>query len=354
MSKIDFSRALMTNAIIHYVGNKGLGESIILNEEQLLFSDDFEKETLLRFLLAGFGKDQIFYQFRGAAEKQYEKVVVQAGAMFEDRGNFADYSRDLAKHLYNQSMHPKIFGGQFYVLYFKDVIVAGECVDCVGLFKNEKRITFLEVENDVEIHVRNGIDLKKLDKGCLIFNLDKANGYTVALFDNNAKGETAIYWSGDFLDTEIKKDDYYYTSQFLEALVCFDEEHLASGTNLSKEERRAILSKGINFVMNQEKVTPIQFAAEVFAGEKQHELVRDFRDFKKKFAEVRAVDLRDEFTVSDIAAKAFEKYAKGHVRLDHNFEIIIKGRHDYLEKGFDEAKGLKYYKLYYVNEDVKS
>ncbi|MCE3259354.1 MAG: nucleoid-associated protein [Bacteroidetes bacterium] len=39
------------------------------------------------------------------------------------------------------------------------------------------------------------------------------------------------------------------------------------------------------------------------------------------------------------------------VKLDKNFHIYIHGRHDYVENGYDEAKGLKYYKLFYTNEE---
>jgi len=41
---------------------------------------------------------------------------------------------------------------------------------------------------------------------------------------------------------------------------------------------------------------------------------------------------------------------KSVVKLDKNFHIYVHGRHDYIERGYDEAKGMKYYKLYFTNE----
>ncbi len=46
---IDFSRAQLTHFIIHYVGNKGLGEELTLSENSFEFKDDFVKETVLRY-----------------------------------------------------------------------------------------------------------------------------------------------------------------------------------------------------------------------------------------------------------------------------------------------------------------
>jgi len=38
------------------------------------------------------------------------------------------------------------------------------------------------------------------------------------------------------------------------------------------------------------------------------------------------------------------------VKLDKNFHIYIHSKHENVERGFDNEKGLKYYKLFYVNE----
>ncbi|MEZ4893945.1 MAG: hypothetical protein R2778_13135 [Saprospiraceae bacterium] len=45
------------------------------------------------------------------------------------------------------------------------------------------------------------------------------------------------------------------------------------------------------------------------------------------------------------------KVFKSVLKLDKNFHIYVHGRRDLIERGFDEQKGKKFYKVYYENED---
>jgi len=79
-------------------------------------------------------------------------------------------------------------------------------LDAVGLFKSENKDTYLKVEpvmEGYEIESRQGININKLDKGCLVFNTDKENGYVLSIVDNTNKGNEAQYWKDDFLSVLI-------------------------------------------------------------------------------------------------------------------------------------------------------
>ncbi|MFN6039537.1 MAG: nucleoid-associated protein, partial [Bacteroidota bacterium] len=39
------------------------------------------------------------------------------------------------------------------------------------------------------------------------------------------------------------------------------------------------------------------------------------------------------------------------IKLDKNFHIYVHGKHEFIEKGFDEEKGKKFYKLYFDSEE---
>jgi hypothetical protein len=41
---------------------------------------------------------------------------------------------------------------------------------------------------------------------------------------------------------------------------------------------------------------------------------------------------------------------KSILKLDKNFHIYIHGRQDLIERGFDEAKGKHFYKVYFEQE----
>src|SRR4051812_34664940 len=126
----DFSRAQLTHFIIHFVGNKGLGEELTLSEKMYEFKDDFVKETLVRYFTTPF-KTDIYYQFKGKVDVSLDSVANCCEDIFESQKTFVKHSRKAAEHLYNQSMHPKVKGGEFYTCYFKDAVVDGELCDAI-------------------------------------------------------------------------------------------------------------------------------------------------------------------------------------------------------------------------------
>ena len=58
-----------------------------------------------------------------------------------------------------------------------------------------------------------------------------------------------------------------------------------------------------------------------------------------------------KFKFSENAVKKGKKIFRRVIKLDKNFHVYIHSRHDFVEKGYDEEKGMKYYKLYYLNEE---
>ena len=159
---IDFTRAQLTHFIIHYVGNKGLGEELTMSDNVFEFKDDFVKETVLRYFLSPF-KTDIYHQFKGKVDVSLASVANASEDIFTTRKEFVELSKQVATHLYNQSMHPKIKGGEFYVCFFKDAVVDGELCDAVGYFKTENKETYLKVYQHVdqfEVDCDNGINIK--------------------------------------------------------------------------------------------------------------------------------------------------------------------------------------------------
>ena len=347
---IDFTRAELTHFAVHQTGNKGLGEELILSEKLFTPNDEFVKETLFRYFTAPF-KTDIYHQFRKKEDVSLNPLLEMADDLFQSTRSFLKYSQTAAKHLYAQSMHPKIKGGEFYMGYFKDVVVDGELCDAIGLFKSENKETFLKVyENAAEFDLscENGIDINKVDKGWLIYNTDKKKGYKLSVIDtNNRNAEIAMYWEADFINAELKANAYFHTMNFMEASRGFCEEILVESNNVPKQDQMMMLNKATGYFKEKDKFKMKDFEKDVL---QQPELITAFRDYKKDFNSRFDLTDIDEFEVSPTAVKKNQKYMKSVIKLDKNFHIYIHGRHDYVEKGYDENNGLKYYKLYYVNE----
>lgn len=347
---IDFSRAELTQFTIHYVGNKGLGEELTLNDELVSFKDDFIKETLLRYFLTPF-KTDIYYKFRSKSEVSSNVIGDVSKSIFGSQKKFIDLSKKAAEHLYNQSVHPKIKGGEFYVCYFKDAVVDGELCDAIGYFKTENKETFLKVYqhvNTFDLDYETGIDIHKLDKGVLVFNTDSDKGYKISIIDNNNKNaECALYWEEDFMGAVLKENAYYFTKNFMDASRGFCEEVLTESNNVSKQDQMMMLNKSTGFFKEKDKFNIKEFEKNVLV---EPDLISAFSEYRHNFNDKFDLQSIDEFEVSNTAVKKNQKYMKSVVKLDKNFHIYIHGRHDYVERGYDEDKGLKYYKLYFVNE----
>lgn len=348
---IDFSRAQLTHFCVHFVGNKGLGEELTMSDKAFAFKDDFVKETVLRYFLTPF-KTDIYYQFKGKVDVSLASVANACEDLFSSTSDFVEKSKQVAQHLYNQSMHPKIKGGEFYVCYFKDAMVDGELCNAIGFFKTENKETYLKVYQHVDefdIDCDNGININKLDKGCLVFETDKKTGYKLSIIDtNNRNAECALYWEEDFLNAVIKPNGYYHTKNFIDTSRGFCEEILTEANNVNKQDQMMMLNRSTSYFKEKDKFNLKDFEKEVLV---EPELIGAFKEYRNDFTKKMDLTAIDEFDVSQTAVKKNQKYMRSVVKLDKNFHIYIHARHDYVERGYDEEKGLKYYKLFYVNEE---
>ena len=71
----------------------------------------------------------------------------------------------------------EVITGEFYMVLFDNVVVDGEVCNALGIFKSENKDTFLKVylkDQNFELGSQQGINIKKLDKGCIIFNTEES------------------------------------------------------------------------------------------------------------------------------------------------------------------------------------
>lgn len=78
------------------------------------------------------------------------------------------------------------------------------------------------------------MNINKLDKGCLIFNIEKENGYVVAVVDNTNKGAEAKYWTDDFLHVRPRKDNFNQTLNMLSLCKSFVSQLPAENGKIKK------------------------------------------------------------------------------------------------------------------------
>lgn len=345
---INFSDSQLFSIAVHKVGNKSKEEICRFSDSQVEPNIEI-RSLLLHYFITPF-KTQEYNSFFHDVDLKFNEVYSYISEIFNTPETFLQQSINLCKHLYEKSIHPKIQGGEFYATYFKGCKINDEIVDAIGLFKSENKDTFLKVYQSggkFEIQSDEGININKLDKGCIIFNINKESGYVVLNVDNKNKGEEAKYWTNDFLHIQPRKDDFYYTQNILSLCKNFVTNELPKEFEVTKADQAILLNKSLNALKNGEQIELKKFAEEVFT---QSNIIDSFERYKNQYLEERNLQLEDTFNVSETAVKKKAKGLMTTIRLDKNFEINIHGGEEYLERGYDKEKRLNYYQLFFVNE----
>lgn len=332
---------------VHRVGNKINQELIKYSNGNLNLGDDI-KEILVTYFITPFKLNEYFNFFHDS-DIGLNEVYSYVSKIFNNEDLLFEQSINIAKHLYEKSTHPKIKSGEFYTVYFKDCEFEGEIVDAIGLFKSENKDTFLKVnsiDSDFEVISDKGVNINKLDKGCLIFNTDSEEGYVVAVVDNTNKSAEAQYWYDEFLHVRQRKDEYYNTQNMLSMCKSFVTKELPEQFETSKADQADYLNRSVAFFKKNDSFDMDEFTNEVIA---QPDVIESFNSYKNNFQENYKIEIADNFDISNAAVKKQSRGFKSVIKLDKNFHIYIHGNRNMIEQGVD-ANGKKYYKIYYDEE----
>ncbi len=335
--------------VLHKIGNK-------LNEEGIRFSKspilpDMEiSELLLKYFFSPFKQNEYFNLYHDTDIKLNE-VYSYVSAVFADPQQLYEQSVNIAKHLYEQSVHPKIKSGEMYVTFIKDCLLDGESMDAIGIFKSETRDTYLKVYpsgEGFEIDSDAGININKLDKGCLIFNSESEKGFIVAVVDNLSKGSEAQYWIDNFLHIRTREDEYHHTQNILSLCKSFVVKNLPLEYDVTKADQADMLNNSLQFFKENESFSMDEFAENVM---KEPQIIETFKQYKQSYEDEHDLKIADGFDISEAAVKKQTPSMKSIIKLDKNFHIYIHGKREMLEKGFDESTGMHFYKLFYKEEN---
>jgi hypothetical protein len=346
---LNFTDIKLNKIIVHHIGSKSRNEGIKFSKHLLNLKEDIIQTMLLQYFLNPF-KTEALYHFTDNDNIENNNIYRFASEVFNDPNCFNKESQNIAKHLYSKSEHPKINGGEFYIVYFKDIVVEDEITDAIGLFKSENKDTYLKVyqkNEDFEIGSDEGININKLDKGCLIFNTDKENGYLVAMVDNLNKTNEAQYWKDDFLRLKPREDNFFHTQSMLNVCKDFCDQVLIDDEELSKQSQILIKDRSLKYFGARENFNEKEFEAEVM---QEPEIIEAFQNYKQKYFDDNNTEQSDEFEISANALKFGKKNFKSVLKLDKNFHVYIHGNPELAQKGFDDDKKMNYYKLFFNEE----
>lgn len=354
LNMIDYTSATLNKLIVHKVGNKLKQEGYFASKSPPNLSEREginANETLMNYFLSSFTYDRAF-RFDHTTDLDLNEVYAYCKVIFEDLQKFNEQSINILKHLYNKSNHPNVKGGELYIGYLTSCFITGKEVDAIGIFKSENKDTFLQVNTEsdnVTLNFDKGINAKKLDKGAIILNIDKENGYKIYTIDTSSKkADEAKYWTENFLSVTDYVDNRYHTQKYLNICKNYSDSYVKENTVPQKLKKVEFLSKTLEYFEENSEFDLNTFTSNVFKGDKQE--VKTFEDFIEKET------LPREFLIESTPIKKERKKLNEIIKLDNRIEIKIKinpnehQENNLIEKGFDEEKRMSYYKVYFNQE----
>jgi len=339
---------------LHRVGNKSKAEPLFLSKEPFI-PDDETNGLLKEFFLKPFrDKEENYYRFSNEIDTEFNEVNVLVSEIFEKPELAHEISLKLTRHLYDQSNHPHIKSGEVYITHLTDILLDNEKTDAIGIFKSEIKQDFLQFSENgtnMDLLVQQGINLNKLDKGCLIFNTNKADGYKILSVDSN-RYDTK-YWLEHFLGADALADNNFYTKNYLKFCQNFAKDVVLPAED--KKQEVMFMNRAVNHFAKNDAFEENDFLNDVMENP---DLIPEFKHYKTEKGPKYSIEDISSFDIANKAVSDTRKKIKNIIQLDTNIQIKLdfinpESAEKYVEKGWDEERQMYYY-LVYFNKEQKT
>lgn len=339
---------------IHRVGNKNKNESIFLSEEPFRLNDETTGLLKEYFFKPFREKEENYYKLANEVDVEFNELHKISSAVFADPSSAHLNSKKIASLLFEQSNHPHIKSGEVYVAYLTGLLLDNQKVDAIGIFKSEVKHDFIQFEeknSNLDIVIQQGININKLDKGCLIFNVDKEEGYKVLSVDSN-KYDTK-YWIENFLGVDPLSDDNFKTKNYLKFCQNFAKDVVLPAED--KQQEVLFMNRAVNHFAKNDSFEESSFLNEVMENP---ELIPEFKHYKTEKGPKFSIEDVSNFDIANKAVSDARKKIKNVINLDTNIQIKMdfinpESAEKFVEKGWDEERQMYYY-LVYFNKEQKS
>ncbi len=346
---LNVEMARVEALIAHRVGNKHNGQAFAPAADLLEIASGDVLDLLHTYFLKPFRQAEHYHFTSDSGNLADNLLYGLVSEIFSDEGIFLDNSVEIARLLFEKTVHPQIKSGDLFVAAFSNVAVSGVDTRALGIFKSESLQKFLKLTKDrngYDLSADKGINVNKLDKGCLIFDLEGEQGYRVALVDRVNKGQDAQFWKDHFLQLRPRNDSFHKTREVMQRTREFLVDEAPFETTLSKAEQIDLLNRTADYFKENSKYVESDFQEAVF----QQPEVRDaYRQYNAENTRTMPDEVEGGFDISTQAVKKFAKTYKSVLKLDKNFHVYIHGDRELIQQG-TEDDGRKFYKIYFNEE----
>ena len=348
---INLYNATIETLSLHKVGNKSREEDIFLSDQTFSLSDEITPLIKEFFLKPFREKEEVYYRFDHEVDLEFNDMFSYITAIFDNPNNSHEVSKSIVQHLYDQSNHPHIKNGEVYVVYFENVQLDNVKMDAVGIFKSEIKADFIQMKEDgsrLKMLLDQGISLDKIDKGALIFNSQKDEGYKILTVDSNRYD--ARYWLDHFLGVDVFQDENFLTKKYIGFCQAFGKDVVLPAED--KKEEILFLNRAVDHFARNDEFEEEAFISEVIDNP---DLQREFKTYKEDKGEKYSIEDVTSFPIANAAVSDARKKIKGTIELDTHITIKMdlinpENAEKYLEKGWDSEKEMYYYLCYFNTE----
>ena len=295
------------------------------------------------FFIKPFAGIKIEYSFSHPVDLTFN-VVYQTVLKIAQNDDFVTCSQDMYRHLQSVSTLPSIKDGDVFVAKICDILIGDAYVDGLGIFKIESKNkfieTFLDENGNMQFSIKNGFSSNKIDKACLI--VFEGEMPRCLVIDT---GIDTKFWRQDFLGLAPQLNSYSQSKAAMQVFQSFVRDELSTANNMTKDEQVGLLNQWTEQVKSADTFR-IDEAAETVLNDK--DTVGLFTEYRKAFEEREEMIFSDSFEVDKTAITLPKKVRT--IKLDDTVEINLKKTGDFIERGFDENRGMNYYKLYFSKE----
>ncbi|QUG41441.1 nucleoid-associated protein [Psychrobacillus sp. INOP01] len=332
---LEVSESKLAKYVVHYVG------------DTLVFGDEAfsQPEVMLEaaFTQLAFNKIDLEqqYEFFHESDIGLNEVYNYVNSIFDQESSFLEQSKHIATHLKSVSQHPNIKNGELFIGLFDNCLWHTEVKKVLAIVKIDEKEMFLDVKNEQNKMVVNGIDginVKKINNMAII--IDMGPDVAPAVFMKTKKKEDVVYWQERFLKIKVADEHYHKTN--LALTEC--KNYIIKEEGYTNTEKLGFLNKTLDYFRNEDEFQVDNYIDTVF----------EKTDPTQKDIIVNSVKPY-ETVISESAIAKVEKTYKRKIKLDSNIEIQVNVRdidqvEELIEVGYDEATNRKFYKIYFQEE----
>lgn len=351
---LNLHPAQIESLSIHRVGNKNRNEDIFLSDQPQPVNDELHALLKEYFLKPFRDKEKNYYRFVHETDLEFHELCELVNNTFNNPLKTHEHSKRIARLLFDESQHPHIKSGELYVVYFENILVDNEQTEAVGIFKSELKHDFLQFQEkgaNLDVLLEQGVNLNKLDKGALVLNTHKDEGYKILSVDSN-RYDTK-YWLEQFLGVDIFADENFNTKSYLKFCQNFAKDVVLPAED--KQEEVMFMNRAVDHFAKNDEFEESKFLNEVVENP---DLIPEFKNYKTEKAPKYKIEDLTDFPVSNPAVSAARKKIKNVINLDTNVQIKMdfinpESAERFIEKGWDPDREMYYYLVYFNKEEKK-